>query len=1081
MTSKGRRTLGARHNLARALLILMQDIRTAYIKTASEPVVSFYDSGGGDRKCQRQRNGIFPQLSRTFPLHLARFTQQDFRVIRFFPWQWWLTALLCLELEIASGQQVLTSPHYNVRRWEAGAAEDGLPQNTVTAVVQTQDGYLWVGTYSGLARFDGLRFTVFNDNNAPGLASSRVTSLFEANDGTLWIGHESGEVSSYRQGHFQSVRVTANWSGGKIQDLATDAVGEVWLLNSDGSLARLRDGLVLTPESGNATKVVELVRSRSGKIWVGCNGRVSELRRDRLIPLQFNEAWTNRYVTGIGISRDDHLWVIADGQVRKWKNQTWGEGLGDVPWPYSPLLKVIETQSGALAASTSANGFALIQGRDKPPLVFSRTNGFPSDWVTALCEDREGNLWVGTGGAGLAAVRNGVIQTMTPPDEWLGRAVLSVYPGHDGSLWVGTEGAGLYQFQDGQWRRFAGDAGIDVTYVWSVIEDAQDKLWIGTWNGIQARFDTRFELVPGLENMTEHVTALLRAQEGGLWLGTGVGLMRYHAGQRQWPRQGENPADQDVRAIAQANDGTVWFGTAGGGLGRLKQEQVQWFHKADGLVSEYIGCLHLETDDTLWIGTLGGGLNRFKDGRFTAIGTEQGLPNGFIAHIEDDGMGFFWMSSHNGIFRVARAGLNAVADGSAQDVLFRTYGLSDGLPTLKCSSGLQAAGCKTADGRLWFTTSRGLVAVTPANVRTNLLPPPIVVEQVFLDEKPLVFTNNATVPLRIPPGRHRIDFQYSGLSFIASERVQFKHRLQNWETDWVDSGSKRTVNYSYLPPGDYAFEVTARNNDGIWSATSARVAFTVLPFFWQTLWFRVVVGVALVAGATGLVWFETRRRMRRKLEKLERQRAIESERARIAKDIHDDLGSTLTRITMLSDPARGVLEEIPSSVGNLNQIHTTARELTRSMDEIVWAINPHHDTLDSLMAYLESFAQDFLGTAKVRCRFDVPLQIPVLPLTAEARHNLFLAFKEALHNVVKHSGASEVRIVANLTATEFTLALEDNGCGFAPPEAGRKAFGNGLPNMRRRLAKIGGQCEITTRPGQGTKVSFVVKLTPTAA
>jgi signal transduction histidine kinase len=292
----------------------------------------------------------------------------------------------------------------------------------------------------------------------------------------------------------------------------------------------------------------------------------------------------------------------------------------------------------------------------------------------------------------------------------------------------------------------------------------------------------------------------------------------------------------------------------------------------------------------------------------------------------------------------------------------------------------------------------------------------------------------------------------------------------------VNSSTKRAVNYNYLPPGDYQFEVAARNNDGVWSDKSAVVAFTILPFFWQTLWFRLVSAVVLVASAAGGVWFETRRRMRRKLELLERQRAIESERARIAKDIHDDLGSTLTRITMLSDPVRGAGEETATNTGNLHQIHTTARELTRSMDEIVWAINPQHDTLDSLMAYLESFAQDFLGTARVRCRFDVPLQLPVLPLTAEARHNLFLGFKEALHNVVKHAGATEVRIAAGLTATDFTLMLEDNGRGFSLPEAGRKGFGNGLANMRRRLARIGGRCEIASIPDQGTKVMFYVKL-----
>lgn len=984
--------------------------------------------------------------------------------------------LLGFVLGLAQGQQVSTSPQYTVQRWEAGASEGGLPQNTVTAVVQTRDGYLWIGTYSGLARFDGLSFTVFDDSNTPGLASSRVTSLFEADDGTLWIGHEAGEVSSYRAGQFRRAPYSAQWSGGKIQELATDATGDVWLLNSDGLLARLRDGLVLAPESGDASKVVDLARSRSGRIWVSRHGRVSELRGAQLRPLSFTDAYTNKYVTGIGLSRDDHLWMIVGERVRKWKQEAWAEEVVGVPWKYKPFLKLVETQAGAVAASSSDTGLALIHGAGAT-LIFSRTNGFPSDWVTALCEDREGNLWVGTGGGGLAVLRRGVIQTVAPPDEWQGRAVLSVHAGRENRLWVGTEGAGLYQFQ-GSWRRFAGEVGINVPYVWAVLEDARDRLWIGTWNGLQVRQGEQFVSVPGLETQSEHVTALLPARDGGLWLGTGAGLIRFDAGKQAWPDGKENPTKGDVRAIAEASDGTVWFGTSGGGLGRLKDGQVQWFHKADGLASEYIGCLHFENDDTLWIGTLGGGLNRFKAGRFTTIGREQGLPNGFIAHIEDDGMGFFWMSSHNGLIRVARAGLNARADGLITDVHFRTYGLSDGMPTLKCSSGLQAAGCKAADGRIWFTTSRGLVAVTPGNVRTNLLPPPVVVEQMLLNEKPVAFTNHAPHPLRIPPGRHRLDFQYSGLSFIASERVQFKHRLVNWEKEWVNSGVKRAANYSYLPPGDYEFEVIARNNDGVWSANSARVAFTVLPFFWQTLWFHLTAGAISVVGAAGIVWFETRRRMRRKLERLERQRAVENERARIAKDIHDDLGSTLTHITMLSDPARGALEEMPATLGNLNQIHTTARELTRSMDEIVWAINPQHDTLDSLMAYLESFAQDFLGTARVRCRLDMPLQYPALPLTAEVRHNLFLAFKEALHNVVKHSKATEVRIVASLTPTEFTLGLEDNGSGFVTPAAGHRGFGNGLANMHRRLAKIGGACEIASVPGKGTKVSFLVKLGP---
>lgn len=985
-----------------------------------------------------------------------------------------MVALGAFALISAKAQQVSTSPQYTVQRWDAGAAEDGLPQNTVTAIVQTRDGYLWIGTYSGLARFDGLRFTVFDGNNSPGLASSRVTSLFEAGDGTLWIGHETGEVSRYRSGVFETIRVPASWSGGKIQDLAADAAGDIWLLNADGLLARLRDGVVLTPESGTASKIFELTCSRGGRIWVGRNGRISELRDGKLCPLVFPEAYTNHYVSAMGASRDEGLWLGVGAELRKWKDGAWTQEVRTTPWSWEVTHKLVETSSGELALSASTRGFALVTSGPGQPLTFNRASGFASDWVTALCEDREGNLWVGTGGAGLAVLRKGVIQTVTAPDEWLGRAVLAVHPGAADSLWVGTEGAGLYHFRTNGWTNYSVSAGISVPYVWSVLETADHRLWVGTWNGLLMRRGDRYEVPDGLEDVSAHVTALLPAADGGIWAGTGAGLLHYQAGACTWYGQEGTPAKRDVRALAQARDGAIWLGTAGGGLGRLRNGKIQWFHRAEGLAAEDIGCLYFDTAETLWIGTRGGGLNRFQDGRFATINHVQGLPSGHVSHIVEDAQGFFWMSSNNGIIRAARAGLNACADGTVSSPQFRTYGISDGMPTLICSSGLQAAGCQTADGRLWFATSRGLVAVTPGNVSTNRFPPPVVVERVLVDEKLLPLNSAAGVPLHIPPGRHRIEFQYTGLSFIASDRIQFKHRLRNWESDWIDSGVKRTANYTYLPPGDYRFEVAARNSDGVWSEQDAQVAFTVLPFFWQTWWFRLVTGVVLVAGAAGLVWFDTRRRMRRKLDRLERQRAVENERARIAKDIHDDLGASLTRITMLSDPLRGEGDAAAAMTSSLHRIHGMARDLTRSMDEIVWAINPQHDTLDSLMAYLESFAQEFLGTARVRCRLDMPLEYPVVPLTAEVRHNLFLAFKEGLHNVVKHSGATEARIAAAVTTTGFTLTLADNGCGFAQTELGRDGFGNGLVNMPRRLAQFGGDCRIESAPGRGTKITWHV-------
>lgn len=974
------------------------------------------------------------------------------------------------------------APNFTVQQWEA---EHGLPQNTVTAVVQTRDGYLWLGTYSGLSRFDGVRFTVFDDSNTPGLASSRVTSLFEARDGTLWIGHETGGVTRYNQGKFQEVVLPSDWPGGKVQEIATDEAGDVWLLSAGGMLVRLRDGLVLTPETGSAANIASLARSPKGTIWVARSGRVSVLKGGRLTALGFTEIADNTAVMGIGASSSESVWIVGDGRIRKWTGDTWGEDRGLLPAGHVPAHKVVETRKGTLALGNSTRGCALLLPAESAPVIFNRASGFPSDWVVALCEDREGNLWAGTGGGGLAVIRRASFETVAPPDQWRGRAVLSVCATRDRSLWIGTEGAGLYQLFDGNWSNFSEKAGIVNPYVWSVAEDSRDGLWVGTWNsGLLLRRGDFFDRVDGIKGPIPHMTAILCSPRGGLWVGTGEGLMRYEGGTVTWFGQTNKPAHKDVRSVAEDNDGTIWFGTSGGGLGCLRADgTIRYFNRTDGLASDYVGCLKLEDDGTLWIGTLGGGLTRLRNGRFSVVNWKQGLPNGFICHIEDDGRGFYWMGSHGGIIRVNKAELNRCADGELKEVFFRTFGVTDGVPTLKCSDGLQPAGCRTMDGRLWFSTSRGLVTVMPREVESNLLPPPIVIETLHWNDQTIAAGPGHRPRIEIPPGRHRFEFRYTGLSFAGSDKMRFRYRLRGLDKEWVGAGNARAAYYSYVPPGNYTFEVEGCNSDGVWSQSAASVAFAIQPFFWQTWWFTAFSIAGSTAAAVAVGSFISRRRLRRKMARLEQQRAIEHERARIAHDIHDDLGAQLTRITMLSDSARDELADPESVAEDLTQIYNTARDATRAMDEIVWAVNPKHDTAESLASYLENFGFDFLDSAGIRCRLDFPGKLPPHRLTTEVRHNLFLAYKEALNNVVKHATATEVRITLGLQDGEMQLVVEDNGRGFvngpangAARASGRVADGNGLENMNRRVTEIGGTCGIHSEPGRGTKVIIRLKL-----
>jgi len=572
---------------------------------------------------------------------------------------------------------------------------------------------------------------------------------------------------------------------------------------------------------------------------------------------------------------------------------------------------------------------------------------------------------------------------------------------------------------------------------------------------------------------------LYESKAGELWIGTTLGLQRYVNGKLTLVAGKDELKVPDVRAITETSDGTLWFGTSGSGLASLREGTLKHFQKHEGLSSDFVHCLYADTDGTLWIGTADNGLCRLKKGNFSSISLGEGLSSSAISHIVDDGEGNLWLGSQRGILRVSKADLNHCADGGTRTVHCLSYGKEEGLASQSCPGGFEPGACKASDGRLWFPTTKGIAIVDPTNITTNRVPPPVVIEEFTVDGKAVT-----GLGAQIPPGKQRFEVRYTGLSFAAPDRVRFRYRLDGLETDWVEAGTRRIAQYSYLKPGKYSFHVIACNNDEVWNETGASLDFTVQPHFWQTWWFLMVTmatGVGAVGGGVSLL---AHRRERRKLAQLEKQQAVEKERARIARDIHDDLGASLTRIAMLSQTMRTNLEGNSNEASAAERVNSIARELTRAMDEIVWAVNPRHDTLDSLATYLGGFAQDVLTPAGIRCRLNMPVCLPALAVTAEVRHNVFLAFKEILHNVLKHAKASEVEISMETTPAGFALIIADNGCGFAlhpmkvtsvgPGEKQPTRGGNGLLNVRKRLEDLGGHCEWETAPGLGTQVRLVI-------
>lgn len=1006
-----------------------------------------------------------------------------------------LLAGLCFCLALESGDLKAAAVDQTGCFFDVWQEQNGVDLSSITAIVQSHDGYLWLGTYDGLVRFDGLRFTVFNPHNTPGLKDGLITALFEDSEGVLWIGHETGELTRMRGPEFAVVSLGPAWpGGGPIITIGTDENRDLWLLNDHGSIFRMRDGLCVTGAGEEISGVAWMKpeRGKNGSLWIVFNGAVGRMKGGRFEaggPGEIGEG--TDFHAQVLPGRDGGLWVVRNHLIEKWRDGRRQVALENRS--QDVVTTLLETRSGSLLAGTMKDGlYCFTPGVE--PLHFTRTNGLSDDWVRSLCEDSEGNVWIGTGGGGLEALRDRRIQMLNAPDGWHGHSIKCFTKSRDGTVWIGTEGAGLYAYHNGEWTSYGETNGLTSPYVWSVLETRRNELLVGTWGGgLFLKNGDRFISPGDLGKVTAPVMALYEGHQGEVWIGTTIGLYRYEGGKLIWFAGKEKLAMPDVRTIAESPDGGLWFGMVGGGLGCLREGKLRQFRKQDGLNSDYVSGLYADADGTLWIGTLDNGLGRWREGRFASIGLDQGLPRTALYHIVDDGAGSLWLDTQSGILRATKAAIQRCADGTTKSLNYTSYGKAEGwaIP--------QQVTCKLTDGQLWFPTRKGLAIVEPANLSTNSQPPPVLIEELIVDGEAVEQVSLRSAvdgtgvvsesvhgrPLRLPPGTRRLEFRYTGLDFTAPDKVRFKYKLAGLEDDWVDAGDRHSVQYNYLPPGAYHFHVIACNHQDVWNERGASLTFTVLPYFWQKWWFRGLEYLGGAAGVGGVAFLVSRRRHRRLVEHLERQHALEHERARVAKDIHDNLGASLTQIMMLSQPAASEIEQPKLAAALLDRIYLTARETTRAMDEIVWAINPKHDSLDGLATYLHGFVEAFAGSAGLHCRLDVPVQLPACPLDAEKRHNLFLAFKEALHNVVKHSGASEVKVSLTVQTAAILLKVEDNGCGFpasnTPPErrkGGRLSGGNGLENMRRRMEGIGGHCEIQSAPGQGTKVTFV---TPTGS
>ena len=1011
------------------------------------------------------------------------------------------------------------SNDYLLNNWDS---DPNLSGSTVTSIVQTRDGYLWVGTYDGLIRFDGVRSEMFDSQNRPALGHSRIQGLYLDGQGGLWINTYRGGLTLYRNGQFTrelpddpgfDLHTTmASTSSNEVAFVAQfgqiythslvgtnaawttlnppansrplfqciDRDGIPWFLTRQGQIMRLENGQLkdLPANTGlDGKRALTLVADSHGTVWAGAQNQIARWdgqHFEDMTPTNLERALpfdpTMIFATSKGtlwILSNGHLWQQTGRQLVNEVTQ-WRGLLGPAS---NRSMGMHEDRDGGVWFNHYGNGVFHITP-DGQFQQFGVQNGLPGDRVGAWFQDADGDIWLGVDRGGLVQLSRRHFKMLSQEQGLPTWPVLSVSQDPKGTVWIGTAGLGLYAWNNGLFTNYAVGSPVAANFVFSVIPDGHDGLWLSAGDGedLSQFKDGQIKRSPwGVHG----VKSLLLDREGRLWAGTKGNVGWYSPyGQRTFGST-NGVGVSSVRTLAEAPDGSIWAGADNGSIYRCQTNGVQVFVPQDAPGAYSIWSLLVDESGTVWAGTSHGGLLRFKKGRFTHLTMKQGLPMD-ITQILDDKRGRLWLGTRQGICCIEKSALNDLADGKAETVDVVRY--LDGLPKLECSDGYQPACWCANDGRLWFCTVKGPVSVDPDELAVHSQPPPVVVEEMLVDGESMPLNNGKVV---IPPGHEQYQFRFTAPSFNSPDQSRFRYRIENLDKHWVTADTRRQAAYGHLAPGDYRFRVVACNSDGVWSKTGASVDFTVLPYFYEARWFQLMMTVIILGGVAIGVRAVATRKYRRALLRLEQQHALEKDRARIAKNIHDHMGAGLTQITLLSELGH---REPEHANNQFERISEAARDLTRAMDETVWAVDPERDTLASLMDYASAYAEDFLRAAGIRCRMEFPTSLPHMQIDAELRYNLFLALKEALNNVVKHAQATEVWLRLRLHENILTLIVEDNGQGFATETGARTAdsarlhSGLGLANLRNRLHSIHGEFNVQSSPGKGTRMEMTVDI-----
>jgi signal transduction histidine kinase/ligand-binding sensor domain-containing protein len=944
---------------------------------------------------------------------------------------------------------------YGVDFWRE---PEGFGQSRVRAIVQTRDGYIWLGTDGGLVRFNGESFTVFNVQTGS-LKDNEVWALQEDANGGLWIGTYSGGLTLLQNGRFQTFTTANGLPDDVILSLATDHQGNIWIVTPRG-LGRGSHGVfssipaaVRQPE----LRPTSVCSSRDG-VLVATRQGVYRVAGDRLSPAPIALDLDRGQPGNLLCGSDGALWIAYSNGVMEQRKD--GASTRYADSGSGQTSRLYEDPQGGIWAIQGKRITKLRNGRFETIPVEAGARDLGS--VYALCMDREGGVWLGLQSNGLARLRTRQLSTISVEDGLPDDRTRAVFEDSRGDLWIGTAD-GLARYREGRFTAWVEADGSRLGDIRSIAEDAGGQIWISSGKQLMTLRNGRPVPAPNWVPSAE-IEAIYKDPSGGMWIGTdGAGLFQYSAGRFRNYRTDDGLGSNQVRAIMADRTGALWISTFGSGLTKYANGKFSIVGTSSGLAGDRVVAIHEDEEGALWFATRRG-LSRLKDGAFFTWTSQSGLFTDLVYAVVDDGKGNFWFSSALGLFKVTKEELRKVAAGTLKKVTSVAYGEKDGMKSKAGNLGNQPVAWKTRGGQLLFTSMKGLVVVEPEKILPNTsYVPPVYIEKVIVNKKEL----SPDRYIELPAGGGDVEIHYAALTYSTHEKVRFRYKLEGFDPDWIDAAGRHFTYYANLGPGSYTFRVIAGKVDGAWNETGATFPFYLKPPFYRTWAFVAVVALSVASLAALLYWMRVRGLRAR-------YSAVLAERNRISRDIHDTLSQNLAGIALQLDAVHMHLPDVRSE---LRERLDEACNLTRySLAEARRAISDlRSDELEGpeLAAALPDIAQRLAAALQTR------IEVIGAPrkLNPTIERDLLRIFQEALTNSVKHAHASTVYVELKFSPHTIALTVRDDGRGFDPDSLSPAGSGHyGLIGMRERAERIGGHLTLNTRPGEGTELLVEVPI-----